>query len=153
MYPGFHEKESWVNMKSNRILPVFHPYPSKIQSSYTPHVFLFFPCKNVICPSPLKKAAVAIVRLRIAHYNLCQFSSKVPLFPVLRINPAPAHEYPQYRYHFCFSSLPDITAYLQYVENPSSCFRSPELHTKFRSIIFCRSAAAFAYTSSALAPA
>lgn len=131
MYPGFHEKESWVNMKSNRILPVFHPYPSKIQSSYTLHVFLFFPCKNVICPSPLKKAAVAIVRLRIAHYNLCQFSSKVPLFPVLRINPAPAHRYPQYRYHFCFSSLPDITTYLQYVENPSSCFRSPELHTKF----------------------
>lgn len=118
-------------MKSNRILPVFHPYPSKIQSSYTLHVFLFFPCKNVICPSPLKKAAVAIVRLRIAHYNLCQFPSKVPLFPVLRINPAPVRGYPQYRYHFCFSSLPDITAYLQYVENPSSCFRSPELHTKY----------------------
>lgn len=56
MYPGFHEKESWVNMKSNRILPVFHPYPSKIQSSYTPHVFLFFPCKNVICAVTSKKS-------------------------------------------------------------------------------------------------
>lgn len=82
-------------------------------------------------PVTSKKAAVAIVRLRIAHYNLCQFSSKVPLFPVLRINPAPARGYPQYRYHFCFSSLPDITAYLQYVENPSSCFLPPELHTKY----------------------
>ena len=150
MYPGFHEKESWVNMKSNRILPVFHPYPSKIQSSYTPHVFLFFPCKNVICPSPLKKAAVAIVRLRIAHYNLCQFSSKVPLFPVLRINPAPAHGYPQYRYHFCFSSgtpyeIPwEIVTIGNALEYKCSSLRF---------IIFCRSAPAFACTSSALIPA